>query len=193
MIDRKFFFDTVRANLFGGKLKQSQVDGMTAILDEWERAWSDCDRRWLAYMLATAKHESASTMQPIEEYGKGRGRPYGKRVKSDGTPYTDTENIFYGRGYVQLTWYDNYARAGKLLGLDLIQHPEIALSCHIAASIMFNGMVFGWFTGRKLGDYFESKKEDWVNARRIINGLDRADDIAAMAKQFRAAIRDARE
>ncbi len=188
MINRKFFFDHVRAFLFQGSLKQSQVTGLTAIMDEWEKNWGKKDDRWLAYMLATAHHETDRTMMPINEYGKGKGRKYGENLKMDGTRYTDTTNIFYGRGYVQLTWYENYQKAGKKLGLDLIKNPELALVPANASEIMFNGMNEGWFTGKKLSTYFSPTAEDWVNARRIINGLDKANLIAGYAKQYYAAI-----
>jgi len=188
MINRNFFFTQVRNSLFDGKLKQQQVNGLTAILDEWEADKTKKDDRWLAYMLSTTHHETAATMQPIEEYGKGKGRRYGKRIKMSGKPYNNTTNIFYGRGFVQLTWYENYEKAGKKLKQDFIQHPEKVMELQNATKIMFAGMAEGWFTGKKLGDYFNATKEDWVNARRIINGLDRADWIASYAKKYYAAI-----
>lgn len=100
------------------------MDGLNAILNEWEKNYSSKDDRWLAYMLATAHHETDRRIQPIEEYGKGKGRPYGKNIKMNGTRYNDTANLFYGRGFVQLTWYENYQKAGAKLGLNLIKNPE---------------------------------------------------------------------
>lgn len=195
MLDRKHFFDSVRASLFGGHLTQEQVEGIIAILDEWE-AGNYCDDRHLAYMLATTYHETGKvmdgkmerTMQPISEVGKGRGRKYGQRIKMNGRPYADTMAIFYGRGFVQLTWYENYQKAGLKLGNDLLHNPELALSLPVATKILFAGMMEGWFTGKKLSDYFNGGKEDWVNARKIINGLDRAELIAGYGKKFYAAL-----
>ncbi|MEO7306764.1 MAG: glycoside hydrolase family 19 protein [Ferruginibacter sp.] len=188
MINKLFFFTQVRLSLFDGKLKQSQVDGITAILDEWEKNNNKKDDRWLAYMLSTTHHETGATMQPIEEFGKGKSRPYGKKLKMSRKAYTDTDNIFYGRGFVQLTWYENYEKAGKKLNHDFINNPEKVMELANASRIMFLGMTEGWFTGKKLGDYFTKTKEDWVNARRIINGLDRAEWIASYAKKYYAAI-----
>jgi hypothetical protein len=188
MINRKFFFDNAKHVLFDGKMSQGQVNGITAILDEWETNHSTKDDRWLAYMLATAHHETDRTMAPIEEYGKGKKCRYGKRCKMDGKPYSDTPAIFYGRGFVQLTWYENYEKAGKKLGLDLLHKPELALSLPVATQIMFTGMMDGWFTGKKLNDYFNSNKEDWVNARRIINGTDRAQLISSYALKYYGSI-----
>lgn len=188
MINRKFFFSQVRDSLFGGKLNQKKVNGLTALLDEWETNNSKKDDRWLAYMLSTAHHETDATIQPIEEYEKGRGKKYGNRIKLNGTAYSNTPNIFYGRGLVQLTWYENYEKAGKKLNVDFIHHPEKVMALANATKIMFLGMAEGWFTGKKLGDYFNPVKEDWMNARRIINGSDRASWIADYAKKYYAAI-----
>lgn len=189
MIDRKFFFDTVRKSLFSGKLNNGQVEGMSAVLDEWDTGKWQNDLNRLAYMFATAYHETAFTMQPIEEYGKGKGRPYGKCLCMSRKPYTDTKNLFYGRGLVQLTWYENYKLAGDRVGVDLIHYPEKACELAIAVEIMFHGMFEGWFTGKKLSDYFNDKVVDFTKARKIINGLDKAELIASYARKFRSALR----
>ncbi len=173
------FFDAVRASLFGGSLAQPQVEGIEIIVSTWERA-GDGDDRKLAYLLATAFHETARTMQPIAEYGKGKGRKYGTPVNG---------KVYYGRGYVQLTWDYNYARAKKELGADFVDNPELALDKKHAADIMINGMTQGWFTGKKLSDYFTISKNDPVNARRIINGTDKAKEIAAHHEAFLHAIK----
>ncbi len=75
--DRKSFFEAVRASVFDGWMSAKQVDGISAILDGWEKLQPAGDTRYLAYVLGTTKWETASTMQPIEEYGHGRGRAYG--------------------------------------------------------------------------------------------------------------------
>ncbi|MBS1644480.1 MAG: hypothetical protein JST36_05520 [Bacteroidetes bacterium] len=188
MINRKFFFDHVRQTLFDGKLKLSQVNGLNAILDEWEKNWAKNDDRWLAYMLATAHHETDRTMQPIEEYGKGKNYAYGKHLKMTRKAYTDTPALFYGRGFVQLTWYENYQKAGKKLKVDLLHHPELALDLSNATKIMFYGMTEGWFTGKKLSQYFNPTTSDWANARRIINGKDKAQLIASHALNYYSSI-----
>lgn len=160
-----------------GSLTQGQVDGFNALLDALDR-WPVS---WVAYGLATAYHETAATMQPIAEYGKGRGRPYGKPGRNKG-------QVPYGRGYVQLTWDGNYERADKEIGAGgrLVEKYDLAMQPDIAADIMREGMEEGWFTGKKLADYLPG---DYVNARRIINGTDKAQTIAGYAVKFEAALK----
>jgi hypothetical protein len=172
MIDRAIFFDCVREKPFGGSLDQQQVDGMNAILDAWEADYADNDLRWLANALAQTYHEVSGTMWPISEYNKGAGQPYGETDPETGQAY-------YGRGLIQCTWRENYARADKELGLlgdescewfaDNMLKPDIAASC------LFEGMIEGWYrssggTPNNLEKYFSDTVNDTFNAREIING-----------------------
>jgi putative chitinase len=192
-MDKKKFYDDLRENLFTKGLSQQQVDGIEAILDAWEKWAPDSDHRFIAYALATALWETAFTMQPIGEYGKGRGRAYG-------SPTGKFKKIYYGRGYVQLTWIRNYLLADKKLkelGVlkpeeSLVANPELALRPDIAAAIMVRGMVEGWFTGKKLSHYFKGNISHWLDARRIINGTDRASKIASYAMIFYNAFEEAK-
>lgn len=183
MINRAAFFSVVRSDIVKRPLKFPEVNAFENILDAWEEDYSKWDRRWLAYALATAWHETAFTMLPIEEYGKGKGRPYGK---SD----SQTGKIYYGRGFVQLTWKFNYDKAGKKLGYDLVNKPELALEPEIASAILFEGMAEGWFTGRQFNHYFNKTTTDWYNARRIINGLDKAAAIGKYGQSFYKGLKD---
>lgn len=178
-MQRRIFYGHIRKNLFSGRLMQAQVDGLEILLNEWEHR-ELVDTRWLAYILATTFHETAHTMQPIAEYGYGRGRSYGK-------PDPQTGQTYYGRGYVQLTWADNYKRFGERLDIDLLNEPDRAMEPQIATRIIFEGMIFGMFTGRKLRRYFK-EESDWYNARTIINRLDRAEKIGRYARAFWHAI-----
>lgn len=176
-MNRSTFFARVRGPLFGGRLTASQVAGIELILDEAQKRRTPIF--WLAYILATAYHETARTMQPIREFGRGRGRQYSKPTKHGG-------QIAYGRGHVQLTWDFNYERADKELGLNgaLIRNYDLALDPAISVQIMFSGMEEGWFTGRKL-----TATRDYIDWRRIINGTDRAALIAGHAEDFEKALR----
>jgi hypothetical protein len=165
-----------------GPLTQPQVDGINNILLSMQADNTVADIRHFAYMFATVKHETANTYQPIEEYGHGHNHPYG---------IVDpiTLKAYYGRGYVQLTWKINYSKMAPYVGVDLINHPELALDPAIAYKIMSRGMVSGMFTGRKLLDYINPKVCDYVGARHIINGSDRATLIAGYATIFEKALR----
>lgn len=187
-MDKELFFKKIRLSLFK-KLNQSQVEGIEAFLDYWQ-SLDIHDSRKLAYILATVYHETAGTMQPIEEFGKGKGKPYGKRVKMSGKPYTDTQNLFYGRGHVQLTWYENYEKAGKFLDKNLIEKPEIMLQLKDSVTVSVQGMITGMFTGKDLNDYFNIRLTAPKQARRIINGLDCADKIAGYYSLFLSALQD---
>jgi len=141
-------------------------------------------------MFATVYHETATTMLPIAEYGKGKGKAYGRRLKHSMVKYPTTFGIMYGRGYVQLTWYENYELMGRLLGIDLLNNPDLALVPQYAAKIMVEGMTkgsssLGDFTGKCLEQYFNNNVEKPLEARRIINGTDRAEDIAELYYTFK--------
>jgi len=180
-IQRKFFFDNVRDSLFGGGLSQDQVDGCNTLLDYAEH--HGIDDRHLAYVLATTAHETAWTMQPIREQGSEsylKSKPYYPWI---------------GRGYVQLTWEENYKKADQKLGLNgqLIEDPDLALDPEIAKQVIFIGMDEGWFTGQCLGDHIECEdpltdETDWYNARTIVNAHDKADQIKGYAIKFANAI-----
>lgn len=190
----KQFFDAVRADPFGGRMDKGQVEGCEAIL----RASGEMPLTHRAYLLATAYHETARSMLPIKETVMShhenknptdaevirrldRAWAAGKlgQVK---TPYW--RDGWFGRGYVQLTWRNNYERAGRELGIDLTGKPELAMVPAHAAAILARGCAEGWFTGRKLADYTSYRE-----MRRVVNGLDRAEDIAAIARSFERALR----
>ncbi|MCS0459548.1 hypothetical protein [Rhizobium favelukesii] len=179
-MDRKHFFDAVRSSIFGGSLSTPQVKGMEALFD----AAQGLATEETAYILATAYHETATTMEPIAEYGKGKGRKYGVPGRNGG-------QVPYGRGFVQTTWDANYERTDRELGLGgrLIANYNLLLTdTAMAAKAAVRGMVEGWYTGKKLSDYFAGGKCDFVNARRIINGNDKAEIIAGHARIFLRAI-----
>lgn len=199
-INRTFFFDAVRVDLYDGSLRASQVTGLTAILDKWEAESAAGDDRWLAYMLGTAHHETGRTMQPVRETFAGSddsaikilNRSFQKGqltwVRRPYWDYDEDGKSWLGRGFVQLTHKSNYAKMAEATGIDLIGHPERAMELSVALEIMFRGMREGSFTGKNLADYFNATRADWRNARRIINRTERADLVATYAKQYYRAI-----
>lgn len=204
-MDRKAFFATIRAVPFGGILTETAVKGLNALLDTWDDDWHEAvPVTQFAYVLGTAYHETWATMQPIKERGSEAyfrrlydptgDRPkvaavLGNTVPGDGATYC-------GRGYVQLTGRALYARAGGKLGLDLLTYPNLALDPRIAARILFAGMEEGWFTGMTLDRAIDplidgDEHQDFVQARRVVNGQDRAEAIACHADNFLAALQKA--
>ena len=178
----KPFFDTIRP-MFGGAMTGAQVSGTETVL----AATAGLPRDHRAYLLATVLHETARTMQPITEYGP---RPYfmkyepGTKIgKNLGNTQPGDGYRFRGRGYVQITGRENYARAGGKLGADLIENPEAALNPDLAARILVRGCTEGWFTSKKLSDY-----QTFKDMRRVVNGTDRASEIAGYANQFYFAL-----
>lgn len=198
-INRKFFFDFVRRQLFKGPLRQKQVEGLNFILDVWEAKYARKDDRWLAYALGTTHHETDARMRPIHEYG---GRRYYFRmydIEGDrprvarqlGNIYPGDGVLFHGRGYVQLTGRDNYTKMQRKFDTDLTSDEQAAdrvLDPELAAKIMFYGMEKGVFTGKKFADYFDGDMARWEPARAIINPRDKPRLVAGYALDYYAAI-----
>lgn len=161
-------------------LNKSNLSGLSHLINFIILDTDITDIRWAAYMLATTKHETNHTMLPIEEYGKGQSKRYGKEITVTDKNGKEHKNIYFGRGYVQLTWDYNYKSISEKLEMDedLYIYPEKVLDENIAYKIMSYGMRHGSFTSRKLSKYINGGQCDYINARRIINGTDRAQKIA---------------
>lgn len=137
-------------------------------------------RNQLAYILATAYWESAGTMKPVKE---------AYWLSEDWRRRNLRYYPWYGRGYVQLTWESNYIFAGKKLGKDFITDPSVVMEPANAIPILVDGMMEGWFTGRRLPQYVTLKASDFYNARRVVNGLDKASAIKGLALQYDRALK----
>lgn len=204
-MNRTVFFDAIRSNPFGGSLRQTQVDGIEAILTGWTTS-GFTDLRWLAYMLGTAFHETTTAMQAVietqradetksptvetaitrlENSWKAGKMPWVK------TPYWRKDEhgqSWLGRGLVQCTHKSNYERAERSTGLPFTSNPELMLEITPAVNVMIRGMIEGWFTTHTLAEYFDANTEDWKNARRIINGNESDTKVAGYGKAFYAAL-----
>lgn len=192
----KAFFDKLRAGIMGPKLDDDEVSGTTAILE----AMAGLPTSWTAYALGTTFHETAHTMQPIKEFGGDKyfTRRYGiegqnpRLARSLGNTELGDGAKYAGRGFVQITGRSNYSKAGVKLGVDLIGNPDLAMNKDIAALILRHGMKDAWFTGKGLANYLPSDgaatRAQFQAARRIINGVDRADLIAGYALAFQTAL-----
>ena len=190
--DHKKFFDGYRTRF--GALTQDLVDAIEVLLTLIEKdsrfSGSETDRRQLAYCLATFKWETAHTMKPIDEHGSdayfnSRYGPQTKVGKTLGNTQPGDGALFHGLGYVQVTGRRNYTKAKTLTGVDLLTDPDRAKTPELAYEIAIQGMKDGWFTGKKLGNFIkDGAPPDYENARTIINGHDKAQLIADIARRF---------
>lgn len=210
-MNRKAFFDALRGSAaFGRSIPAPAVATCDAILDEAEKRGTKLTH--LAYMLATARWECGGDMAPKSEnlyYTKAsRIRAvWPSRFKSEAAAAPFARNpralanevysgrmgngpedgwAFRGRGLVQLTGRTNYERAGRELGLPLVQNPDLAMQLCPAVAILFSGMSEGWFTGISLAD--AERIPGYTDDRKIINGTDRAADVARIAEAFDSAL-----
>lgn len=129
-----------------------------------------------AYVLATTQWETAQTFRPVEEAFFVKHPDAFRRT----LPYFP----YYGRGYVQLTHKGNYETYGNILMRDLVSNPALALDPQTSLFVLVHGFKVGAFTGRKITDFITAQSTDFVNARRCINGTDKATEIAQIAQQF---------
>lgn len=180
--------------LFGSSLSQNQVNGMEGILAAFA-AEGDASPHSLAYILATAYHETGRKMIPVREgFAKtdaGAIRAVtslfnrGRISTNYALPVSETGKSYFGRGHVQLTWARNYQKMGAKISADLYRNPDLALDPVISAKVLVRGSLDGDFTGKCLDDYLP---HDPNGARRVINGTDEARKIAEYHYQFYAAI-----
>lgn len=206
-MNRATFFDTVRGSLYAGALKAGQVDGLTRILTEAERRGLPI--AFCAYILATAHHETAKAMQPVIEtrqpgeatnpsvdeairrLEKAWASGKMKWVKTAYWRKDEAGFSWLGRGLPQVTHRTNYERAERELGVPFTKRPELMLEIEHAVPVAFEGMIKGWFTGKKLSDYLSGTKPDYLSARRIINRTESAATVGSYAAKFETALRAA--
>lgn len=200
-MDATTFFAYARRAPFGGRLTQGQIDGMNALFRCWDSHKIPApDKRHLAYILASVFHETGGRMVPVREtfastdagaiaaldkaYKAGRlgqvGKPYWRKGANG--------KAYFGRGDIQLTHEENYKVLGERIDVDLVGNPSLALDLDISAEIAIVGMLEGLFTGKKLTDYFNFKKDDPIGARAVVNGRDKAKLIAGYYKSLLDAL-----
>ena len=163
--------DTSSGKVHDFSTKQGTIDAI-----RWEcQAQGIGLNTQMAYVIATTEWETAKTFKPVREafwlsesWRKKNLRYY---------PY-------YGRGFVQLTWKNNYQKYSDLLGTDMVKNPDLAMDSNVALFVLVHGFKTGTFTTRKITDYININKTDFLNARRCINGMDQASKIAALATKY---------
>jgi putative chitinase len=164
------------------------------IFDYLEKNPAISDLKTLAYTLATIRHDSSGTFRPLTELGSAEQleRRYGPDTpqgRSLGNSQAGDGFLYRGRGYLQLTGRRNYQRVNGELGLvgtpdDLETNPDALLKPDLSFRAMVWGLTTGYFTGRKISDFVTAEKADYRNARKAVNGLDHAEQIAADAVKF---------
>ncbi len=171
--------DALRTEVTGSLNENSTKDDVISAIKSECKAQGIGLNSQIAYVLATTEWESAQTFKPVieafwlsEEWRRNNLRYY---------PY-------YGRGYVQITWDFNYKKFSNILGIDLINNPDLALNPNISLFILVHGFKTGAFTGRKITDFVTPQSVDFFNARRCINGLDKASQISALANKYLARL-----
>lgn len=182
-MDRKIFFDLYRQNLDPNrKLDQSEVDALTTFLNFFERDIKMFSIKQWAYVFATVFHETGATFLPVIE-----AHWLSEAWRKKNLQYYP----YYGRGYVQITWDYNYKAYSKKLAIDLLNNPELSMIPENSWFILVDGFKNGVFTGKKISGYINDKKADYKNARRIINGTDKAVLIASYAVLFESILEKA--
>ena len=165
---------------------RDKADTIPLIINECLRQ-GIVDNNQIAYVLATVQWETNHTYLPVREaywLDDRHGFENAERIRA--TNRTIRRYFpYYGRGFVQLTWRANYAKYARLLDIDLVGDPDLALDAETAAFILAHGMRTGTYTTRKLSDYINSRRVDFRGARRIVNGLDKASKIARLAVAWR--------
>lgn len=194
------FFAAARSGLLGPTLDSGEVSGCNAII----AAFDGLPIADVAYALATAYLETAHSMQPVKEanwlsekaanryffrmYDIEGDRP--KKAKELGNTSPGDGVKYPGMGYPQVTGKSNYQKAQDIFGIPFVEQPELMMQSANAAKVMAHFMVKGLFTGHKLSDYLPqtgpATKQQFYPARRIINGLDRASDVAEYALKFQS-------
>lgn len=180
MINRKKFFDGYKKTLDPDrKLTQEEVNAIDKFIDCTDDIFHNFTVNQWAYIFATVFHETNATFLPIKE---------AYWLSEDWRKKNLRYFPYYGRGFVQITWKENYAKYGKLLSSDLVKNPDLALNIDVAFFILIHGFANGTFTGKKIQDYINEGKKDYVGARRCINGTDKAQLIASYAILFEKLI-----
>jgi hypothetical protein len=191
MRDPKAFFDVVRSKF--GPLTTSQVMGFNLFIAEAERRKTYIN--YLSSLLGQVWWETGKTMAPVAE-------AYYLGAKADAVRRKMRYYPFYGRGHIQTTWETNYRKSSQIWkemtgeDVDFVKNPDLLLQNKYSVPLTFEGFERGFWTGKAQDDFIdlidESDDEDlreFANARRIVNGLDRAAELGQFALTFEKALK----
>jgi predicted chitinase len=120
-----------------------------------------------AAFLAQIAYESAELRYVQEIWGPTSQQksydPPGDLAARLGNTQLGDGRRFRGRGPLQITGRDDYKKFGALLGLDLINNPDLAATLEV----MFNVAALRW---KELGLNELADRQDFVTITRRING-----------------------
>lgn len=202
-MNHKAFFDSLKrrnSGVFGTSLGQRQVEGVNGIMAAFE-SHGDGNADTLAYALATAYHETGGRMVPVREgfastdagarravLNLAKKRGPNTAVAKYAKPAGPHGHVYYGRGLVQLTWLENYAKSSADAGVDLVKYPDKIMAPEIGARVLIKGLLDGRWNGRGHGLRYYLDKGDLRGARRTVNITDKWELIAGYHRAFLAAI-----
>jgi putative chitinase len=219
-MNKPAFYAALRKSkaVFGTSLSQAQVDVLNAILDQCK----GMPAPHVAYIMATAYHETGTprmvpSVESLHYTTAARIRavwPSRFQTEASAAPFvrnarklanhvyngrlgnragSDDGWTYRGRGLDHLTGRDNYTRAVRIVGADVLDDPDLMLVPDIAVRSIVHGMTTGRYRGKRLSDYDIGAGFDYVNARAIINADVRANGelVAGYARAFRAALQEA--
>lgn len=206
-MDYAAFFAAIRPHMRRGRLTSAQVQGMEALIKQGVAMAQPLS--FIAYVLATADHETGQRMVPVREGFcktnagsiKAVTKLYNKGIirTNYALPQKPYGHSYYGRGLVQLTWKNNYLKTGKRLGYDLVKDPDLMLDLDISVEAIWDGMIFGTYRKHKLADKLpqtvKPTLKQFISARNIINGDTRKNGyrIAVRARHYYDALRKGTE
>ncbi len=192
MINRKTFFQLYKSKF--GNLNQRQVNGLEFLLTKFDESILFDTKAKISYALATIKRETADTFEPVKEgYWITNNRVqklynyyynHNRHALDTIFPNGLAGKNYLGRGRIQTTHNYNYKNIGDKLGIDLLNNPDLTLDNETDWKILELGFSTGIWTGKKLSNYINDDIVDYYNARKIVNGLDHAREIANYAQDF---------
>ena len=190
------FFTDADRNLFSPPLNDAQRGGMREVLDYWLTHHRESDPRWLAYIFASIYHETGHKMIPVREGFKSSDKDARDHVRMmfiKGIVNRDyAEPVggisYFGHGRVQTTHLQNYQKLSLRFGRDFVKDPSLLLDSRIDVEVAVEGHIEGLWTSRQLSEFISGGKCNYKDARRIVNGQDKADLIASYAVSFEWAI-----
>lgn len=177
-VDRTLFMTMYRTEAPNLGTTDADISALNTLLDFFAADGEVADLRWMAYMLATVRHECFGWV-PREE-GNGAAQTYGREIEAECPPGSGrtSRNRYFGRGYVQVTHLEKYREVDDHFGLNcrLVHNPGLLID---DPQLSYNAMSWGMRAGIYRGDrqgrhtlarYLHDDTTEYLNARAVVNG-----------------------